>query len=64
MLSQKDKFDELSKIADMMIEVVYYGYKDQMWGINLEKDTINKLSSLNLSIDIALYASGPDLYKD
>ncbi|OWR29835.1 hypothetical protein CDO73_12165 [Saccharibacillus sp. O23] len=43
------------------IQVVYYGYKDQMWGIHLEPDTLMKLAKLNAHIDIDLYASGPDL---
>ncbi|ANY67842.1 hypothetical protein BBD42_16205 [Paenibacillus sp. BIHB 4019] len=49
--------EEIHKV----VRVVYYGYKEQMWGINLKPKIIEKLSKLNASLDIDLYASGPDL---
>ncbi len=32
-----------------------------MWGIHLEKDIIKKMSELNITLDVDLYASGNDL---
>lgn len=43
------------------IQIVYYGYQEQMNGIHLEPDTLMKLAKLNAHIDIDLYANGPDL---
>jgi hypothetical protein len=57
----KNKMNELENDASLLIQVCYYGYKDQMWGIHLEKEMLKKLSDLHLSIDIDLYASGTDL---
>lgn len=57
----KDALTQLSKIATAEISVGYRGYKDEMWGINLDYDLVHALSELHLSIDIDLYASGPDL---
>lgn len=56
-LIQIIKSDEIHK----EIRVVYYGYKEQMSGINLKPIIIEKLSMLNASLDIDLYAGGPDL---
>ena len=61
LLPRKKMILNLLEIADVEIQVTYYGYKDQMWGINLEKDLIKKISELNLSLDIDLYAGGNDL---
>ncbi|MDB5054630.1 MAG: hypothetical protein JWM44_2680 [Bacilli bacterium] len=56
--------NEMNKFEDdtiFEIQVCYYGYKEQMWGIHLEKDILKRLCELNLSLDIDLYASGADL---
>lgn len=58
---RKEIFKKLSEISCMDISIFYCGYKEQMWGINLSKETIKMLSEFNLSIDIDLYASGTDL---
>lgn len=50
-----------SKEIHREIQIVYCGYKDEMWGVHLEPDTLMKLAKLNAHIDIDLYASGPDL---
>ncbi|WP_219644622.1 DUF4279 domain-containing protein [Cohnella sp. CFH 77786] len=50
-----------SEKINRVIQVAYYGYKDEMWGINLNPIIIKKLSNLNTILDIDLYASGPDL---
>ncbi|GIP53254.1 DUF4279 domain-containing protein [Paenibacillus vini] len=51
------KSDNINRV----LQVVYYGYKDEMWGINLNPIIIKKLSMLNTYLDIDLYASGPNL---
>lgn len=61
LIQAKDKIFELRKVAEVEIQVTYYGYKDQMWGINLKPQTIQRLSELGVSLDIDLYASGNDL---
>jgi hypothetical protein len=61
LIQVKDKIFELRKVAEVEIQVTYYGYKDQMWGINLKPQTIQKLSELGVPLDIDLYASGNDL---
>jgi hypothetical protein len=40
--------------GEVEIQVTYYGYKDQMWGINLKPQTIQRLSELGISLDIDL----------
>ena len=54
----------LSALADVGtgINIAYWGYKDEMWGIAFAKDIIQGLAALNLSLDIDLYAGGPDLF--
>ena len=51
----------LSTIAVVGINIAYWGYKDQMWGIHLGTEIIQGLAVLNLSVDVDLYAGGPDL---
>lgn len=51
----------LSALADVGINVAYWGYKDQMRGIHFGTDIIQGLALLNLSVDVDLYADGPDL---
>ncbi len=51
----------LSALADVGINIAYWGYKDQMWGIHFGTDIIQGLAVLNLSVDVGLYADGPDL---
>jgi Domain of unknown function (DUF4279) len=51
----------LSAIADVGINIAYWGYKEQMWGIHFGTDIIQGLAVLNLSVDVDLYASGSDL---
>jgi hypothetical protein len=51
----------LSALADVGINIAYGGYKEQMWGIHFGTDILQGLAVLNLSVDVDLYASGPDL---
>lgn len=50
-----------SENINRVLQIVYYGYKDEMWGINLNPIMIKKLSQINSFLDIDLYASGPDM---
>lgn len=61
LIQRKESIVTLSDIATVEISITYYGYKDQMWGIHLEKDIIKKMSELNITLDVDLYASGKDL---
>lgn len=58
---QKEQFQKIKDIADIVIEINYKGYKDEMWGIHIKNETLAKIAELCLDIDIDLYASGPDL---
>lgn len=51
----------LSALASIGIRIAYWGYKEQMWGIHFETDIVEGLAVLKLSLDVNLYASGPDL---
>jgi hypothetical protein len=64
LLPYKDVVRELEKVAEVEIQITYFGYKDEMWGINLKPHTIQMISEIGVSLDIDLYASGNDLYKD
>lgn len=61
LLPYKTDLSRLSQVASAGINIAYYGYKEEMWGIGLDKEIIGKLAELQLSVDIDLYASGPDL---
>lgn len=51
----------LHKEVYRQINIVYHGYKNQMWGIRFDPNQFEKLSKLNIHVDIDLYSSGPDL---
>jgi len=53
----------LAAIADVSvgINIAYWGYKDQMWGMHFGTDIIKGLAALDLSVAIDLYAGAPDL---
>ena len=44
-----------------MINVAYYAWQSQMWGCHLSVNTIQRLSSLGIALDIDVYAEGPEL---
>jgi hypothetical protein len=50
-----------SKEIYKLIQIVYYGYVDQMHGIQFKSDVINNIAKLNAHLDIDLYASGNEL---
>jgi hypothetical protein len=43
------------------INIAFWGYKEQMSGIHFATAIIQGLAVLNLSVDVDLYAGGPDL---
>ncbi len=61
LLPFKAKLQILSTIADTGIQIAYWGYKEQMWGMHFDTETIQGIATLNLSIDIDLCAGGLDL---
>jgi len=56
-----EEIQKLLEIADVELDIAYFGYKDEMWGLNFKSELIQKMAELGISIDIDLYASGPDL---
>jgi hypothetical protein len=59
--NSKVKMKLLADKTHMSLNVVYHGYKDQMWGMHLDKKTINRLNNLGIDFDIDIYASGNSL---
>ncbi|MFZ5966410.1 MAG: DUF4279 domain-containing protein [Bacillota bacterium] len=56
-----EKIIYLPEKAEMQINIAYYGYKEQMWGWHLDKQTLKRLAQFNLEVDLDLYAGGPNL---
>jgi Domain of unknown function (DUF4279) len=61
LLPHKANLHALSSIADVGVNIAYWGYTDQMGGIHFGLETIHGLAALNLSVDVDLYAEGLDL---
>jgi hypothetical protein len=61
LLPYKTNIQELSTLVDVGIQIAYWGYKEQMWGIHLDVEILRDLGILNLSVDIDLYAGGSGL---
>jgi hypothetical protein len=61
LLPYKANLDALSTIAYIGINIAYWGDQTSMGGVHFDTKTIQGLATLNLSIDLDLYASGPDL---
>jgi Domain of unknown function (DUF4279) len=57
----KQRIRELAEVTDTGIHIVYHGYKEEMCGISLDTETLQRLAELNLGVDIDLFAGGPDL---
>ncbi len=51
----------LTDRCDVSLMVLYDGYSSQMWGLAFEPGDVVRLAALGASIDVDLYASGPDL---
>ena len=63
LLPFKADMHALSTIANTGIQIAYWGYKDQMWGMHFDTETVQGIATLNLSVDIDLYAGGLDLVE-
>jgi hypothetical protein len=61
LLPHQAGISRLLQVANIGINIAYYGYKEEMWGIYLDKEIAERLAELQLSVDIDLYAGGPDL---
>ncbi len=46
------------------VTVAYTGWQAQMWGCHFTSEDLDVLSSMGVSVDIDLYAEGPDLPDD
>lgn len=61
LIPNKKEIIALSKEANVEIQIAYFGYKDEMWGINFNNEIVSKIAEMNLAVDVDMYASGPDL---
>lgn len=59
--ASKNSIKEIEEYCTMEIQVAYFGYRDEMWGINLNSKLIKKISDFGFSIDVDLYAGGKEL---
>lgn len=64
LLPYKENIQVLSTVAYIRINVAYWGYWGQMDGIHFDTEIIQGLASLNLSVDVDLYAGGPALLAE
>lgn len=51
----------LTDRCDVTLMVLYDGYSSQMWGLAFESGDVARLAALGASMDVDLYASGPEL---
>ncbi len=57
--------DTIKKISEnnyVTINVAYFGYRDQMWGLHLDTATMKRITDLNAELDLDIYAEGKELY--
>jgi len=57
----KEKIKEIGSKTYVCLNVAYYGYKNQMWGIHLGTEVLKKLAFLNIDLDVDLYACGKEV---
>lgn len=57
----QDDIRKLTEKATVELIIAYFGYSSQMWGIALDETIVQRLAKMNLSVDIDLYAAGPEL---
>jgi hypothetical protein len=55
------RIGELAARCDVWIQVVYHGYGSQMWSLHWDAETMRRISTLGVDVDVDLYASGPEL---
>ncbi len=61
LIPRKVELQRLVEIAEVDISVGYHGYAFWMGGIHLENAAMQALAELPVSLDMDLYANGPDL---
>jgi hypothetical protein len=61
LMPSREKLQQLPSSISHCIEISYYGYKDQMWGIHFDSELIKSIADLGMAVDIDLYANGSDL---
>jgi hypothetical protein len=61
LIPNREKLRQLPCSISHCIEIAYYGYKDQMWGVHLDSEIIKRLADIGMAIDVDIYASGSDL---
>ncbi|WP_266367087.1 DUF4279 domain-containing protein [Tellurirhabdus rosea] len=53
---------EISKANSVIINIQYFGYYDQMWGLHLDPITMRRIIELGAELDLDIYAEGKELY--
>ncbi len=55
----------INKIAEtnpVTLNIAYFAYRDQMWGLHLDTTTMKKITELNAELDLDIRAEGKELY--
>jgi hypothetical protein len=58
----EETIKKISEKNDVTINVAYFGYQDQMWGLHLDSPTMRRIANLNAELDFDIYAEGKALY--
>jgi hypothetical protein len=59
--SRIEQYRLLQGKVEAVVQVAYYEYAASPSGWHLDRDTVAKLSALDLEVDVDLYVSGPEL---
>lgn len=59
-LPHKASLQNVATIGWLDIQIVYWGAGDERWTMRFEPEVLQVLGELGLSVDVDLYASGPD----
>jgi hypothetical protein len=58
----KELIKKISEKKSVTINVAYFGYCDQMWGLHLDPVTMKRITEINAELDFDIYAEGQQLY--
>lgn len=58
----KDAICKAGETGVVSINIAYYGYRNQMWGLHLSPTTMMRIAALNAELDLDIYAEGKELY--
>ena len=58
----KETILQISKANSVTINIQYFGYRDQMWGMHLDPVIMKRIIDLNAELDLDIYAEGKELY--